>query len=111
MLFTLYQLEEAAVAICLYGLYNLMCISFLSIVMIKYTGKKKSTFGRKSSLCLKVPEGLQSIMVGKAWRRNVRWAWHSESRERTGSEASKLSPSFILPLASLCLLKVPPPPA
>lgn len=40
MLFTLYQLEEAAVAICLYGLYNLMCISFLSIVMIKYTGKK-----------------------------------------------------------------------
>lgn len=41
MLFTPWRLEEAAVTLSLYKLYNLVCISFLSIAMIDYHEKKK----------------------------------------------------------------------
>lgn len=64
MLFTLWRLDEAPVALGLYKLHNLMCICFLSVAMIDYS--EKSNFGEKGLIFLKVPKELQSITADLA---------------------------------------------
>lgn len=84
LLFMLYDLEETAMAICSYRIYNPVCIRLFFIAVIEYTEKKTKNTNRqlwreRVRFCLRdVP-----TTVGKAWHRSGKYAPETDREQDT----------------------------